>query len=74
MTGAPGQLIGPVLFLVFVLGTDLGLLRDARARAAGGRPVVLEVATLRIDAPGARFVACLLAWVVFVALHLVTRG
>lgn len=74
MTGPSAQLLGPLLLVVFVLGTDLWVLRDARDRAAEGRPVVLELGTLRIDTPEAWFVACLLLWVVFMPLYLVIRG
>jgi len=75
MTGATtAQLLGPLLFLVFVLGTDLWVLRDARARQAEGRPVVPALGGLRIDSPVAWFAAGLLVWGVFTPLYLVNRG
>lgn len=48
--------------------------RDARANAAAGTPVYLQIGTLRIDTPEAWAISCAAFFVVFLPLYLVARN
>jgi hypothetical protein len=63
----------PLLALVVVLITAAWVHADARASSDAGTPVVVVVGDLRIEAPEAWLVGCLVLWIVFFPLYLVAR-
>ena len=64
----------PLLVLVLLAGVDVWVYRDSSTRAAHDRPVVFQRGAFRIDEPAAWLVGCVLLWVVFFPLYVVSRG
>ena len=67
-------LLIPVAALVLVLATDLWVYADATTRAGRGTPVVLSIGGFTLETPVARFIACLILWVIFFPLYVVGRS
>jgi hypothetical protein len=64
----------PVLLLLVVLGVDVWIYRDAKRCVDEGTPVVLRIGGFVVDTPAMWFVSCLVLWVVFFPLYLVSRA
>ena len=64
----------PVLVLLLIVGSDLWVYQDARARAERGDPVVFATDFLRVDTPLAWLLLCLILWVVFFPLYVTLRN
>ena len=62
--------IGP---LIAWLAASLWVYRDAKANAAAGTPVYLQIGNLRIDTPKAWATACAALLIVFMPLYLTAR-
>jgi hypothetical protein len=63
-----------IALLVVVLGTDLWVLGDARARGQRGARVSVAVGNFEVSTPEAWFFGCLVLWVVFLPLYLTATG
>lgn len=66
--------LAPMLVVVVVVLTDLWVYADAKRRAASGTPVFLRIGSFTIDTPVAWGVACVVVWVVFFPIYLVSRS
>jgi hypothetical protein len=64
----------PVFVLVVILAIDAWVYQDAKRCADEGAPVVLRVGTFVLATPTQWFVACLLLWIIFFPLYLVSRS
>jgi hypothetical protein len=70
---APALLLSIAVLLVLV-GSDIWVLTDARARVRRGDRVSVAVGNLRIETPEAWFLGCVLLWVIFMPLYLTATG
>ncbi|MEO9139125.1 MAG: hypothetical protein ABI345_08670 [Jatrophihabitans sp.] len=66
--------LAPILVLVVVVLTDLWVYADAKRCATRGTPVFLRIGSFTIDTPVAWLVACVVVWVVFFPIYLVSRS
>ncbi len=67
-------MLAPVLVLLAVLGSDLWVFLDAKRCAAEGAPVTLHVAGLVIDTPIAWVLGCIILWIFFFPIYLISRS
>lgn len=67
-------MFAPVLVLLVVVGSDLWVLLDAKRCSEEGTPVTLRIAGLVIDTPMAWFLGCLILWIFFFPIYLVSRS
>jgi hypothetical protein len=70
----PGAALGPILLLLAVLASDAWVFVDAKARLDRGSPVAMTVGSFRIDAPFGWFLGCLVLWLLFFPMYLVSRA
>jgi hypothetical protein len=70
----PGSALLPVLVILVLVVFDVGVYLDAKRCAAEGSPVVLRVGTFVVETPLAWFVGCLVLWIVFFPLYLISRA
>ncbi len=59
--------------LVVLVATDAWVYLDARRWAADGSPVFVRIAGLSIETPGAWLAGCVLLWIFFFPMYLVSR-
>lgn len=64
----------PLLAIAALVAVCTWVYRDARANAAAGTPVYLQIGSLRIDTPEAWAISCAVFFVVFVPLYLAARN
>jgi hypothetical protein len=64
----------PVVLVLVIIGTDLWVYTDARARNEHGDPVVFSVGSIRLDSPEVWAVVCLVLWVLCFPLYLASRN
>ncbi|MDQ2955529.1 MAG: hypothetical protein M3Y42_01010 [Actinomycetota bacterium] len=67
-------LLAPLLVLAIVIATDLWVYADARRCAAINAPVSLRIGNLRIDTPVGWLVGCVVLWIFFFPMYLVSRS
>jgi hypothetical protein len=65
--------VGPLISLVIVAGTDAWVYVDARRWVAEGSPVFFRVGRLSVDTPAAWLGCCVVLWIVFFPVYLVSR-
>jgi hypothetical protein len=70
----PGSALLPVLVILVLVAFDVGVYLDAKRCADEGSPVVLRVGTFVVETPLAWFVGCLVLWIVFFPLYLISRA
>jgi hypothetical protein len=63
----------PFLAIVVIVAIDLWVYLDAKRHVEHGAPVELTIGALVVDTPAAWFLACLILWVIFLPLYLVSR-
>ncbi len=63
----------PLIVLLIVVGVDVWVYVDAKARQDGPDEVVMTFGSFSVDTPTAWLVGCLLLFVVFFPLYLVAR-
>ena len=63
----------PIAPLIAWVACCVWVYRDAKANAAAGTPVYLQIGTLRIDTPEAWATACLVMLIVFMPVYLAAR-
>ena len=68
----PAALV-PVLVVFVILAIDLWVYADAKQRADQGAPVVLRIGAVVVETPATWFVGCLLLWILFFPLYMVSR-
>jgi hypothetical protein len=64
----------PIIAVLLILGTDIWVYTDARARADQGDPVVFSIGSIQVDSPEVWAVVCLLLWVFAFPLYLASRN
>jgi hypothetical protein len=64
--------LAPVLTLILVVAADVWVYLDARCFAAAGSPVFLRVGAFTIDTPVAWLVGCVVLWIFFFPMYLVS--
>jgi hypothetical protein len=69
----PAALV-PVLVLLVILAIDLLVYADAKQRADQGAPVVLRIGAFVLETPETWFVVCLVLWIIFFPLYMVSRA
>jgi hypothetical protein len=69
----PASLV-PVLVLPVILAVDLWVYADAKQRADQGAPVVVRIGAFVLETPVTWLVGCLILWMVFFPLYLVSRA
>lgn len=65
---------GPLLVVLVVVATDVWVFLDAKRCSQAGSPVFLRIAILSIETPLAWLVACVLLWIFFFPMYLVSRS
>jgi hypothetical protein len=65
--------VGPLAVAVALLAVDIWVLLDAKQRTERGEPVAFRVGPIVIDSPAAWFVGCLLLWILFFPLYVISR-
>ncbi len=63
----------PIIVVLVIIGTDVWVFTDARARAERGDPVVFSVGSIQLDSPEVWAVVCLVLWVLGFPLYLASR-
>jgi hypothetical protein len=66
--------LGPVLVLLVILAIDIWVYADAKQRADQGAPVVARIGAFVLEAPQTWFVGCLILWIIFFPLYMVSRA
>lgn len=69
----PAALV-PVLVLLVILAIDLWVYADAKQRADQGAPVVVRIGAFVLETPETWFVGCLILWIIFFPLYMVSRA
>lgn len=64
----------PVFVVAAILAIDLWVYRDATRYAAEGTPVTMRIGTFVVETPIAWFLGCLVLWVIFFPLYVVSRS
>ena len=64
----------PIIAVLLILGTDIWVYTDARARADQGDPVVFSIGSIQVDSPEVWAVVCLLLWVFAFPVYLASRN
>ena len=64
----------PVLVIALVVVTDLWVYLDAARSDRAGSPVYLRIGTVKIATPALWFLACLVLWIFFFPMYLVSRN
>jgi hypothetical protein len=64
----------PIVAVLVIVGTDVGVYTDARTRAEQGNPVMLSVGSIQLNSPELRAIACLVLWVFCFPLYLASRN
>ena len=68
----PAALV-PVLVVLVILAIDQWVYADAKQRADKGAPVVLRIGAFVVETPATWFIGCLLLWILFFPLYMVSR-
>ena len=63
-----------LLALLVVLAADAWVFTDAKVRENGGAPVVVSIGSFEISRPVMWFVCCVVLWIVFFPLYVVSRN
>lgn len=71
--GAVNGMWAPVIVLVVILATDLGVYADAKAHSERGTPIVFAIGGITVDTPAAWFIGCLVLWILFFPLYMTQR-
>jgi hypothetical protein len=66
--------LAPVLVLLLILAIDLWVYADAQQRAHEEAPVVVRIGAFVLETPKTWFVGCLLLWIIFFPLYMVSRA
>ena len=66
--------LGPVLVLLVILAIDMWVYADAKQRADQGAPVVVRIGAFVLETPQTWFVGCLILWIIFFPLYMVSRA
>lgn len=72
--GAVSAAFVPVLVILAILAIDLWVYADAKRCADEGTPVVLRLGAFVVQTPAMWFVGCLVLWIVFFPLYVVSRA
>jgi hypothetical protein len=64
----------PILVLLALLATDCWVYVDANDRSKRGSPVVLSIGSMRLDTSNSWLFGCLILWIVFFPLYIMSRG
>lgn len=69
----PAALI-PVIVLLAILAIDVWVYADAQQRAGRGTPVVVRIGAFVLETPQMWFIGCLILWIIFFPLYMVSRA
>jgi hypothetical protein len=64
----------PVFVVAVILAIDLWVYLDAKRQVARGAPVEFRIGALVIDTPAIWFLGCLVLWIIFFPIYLVSRA
>jgi hypothetical protein len=64
----------PFVVALFVAGTGLWVYADAQRCAAAGSPAYLKIGPVTIDTPVAWLVGCVVLWIFFFPVYLLSRS
>jgi hypothetical protein len=64
----------PVVVLLVILAVDVWVYADAQQRAGQGTPVVVRIGGFVLKTPLTWFIGCLILWIVFFPLYMVSRA
>jgi hypothetical protein len=63
----------PFLLLLIVAATDIWVYFDAQRCVAAGSPIFFRIGGFRIDTPAAWLVGCIVVWIFFFPMYLVSH-
>jgi hypothetical protein len=66
--------LAPLLITLLVVASDVWVFLDAKRCSQAGSPVFLRIGILSIETPLAWLVACVLLWILFFPMYLVSRS
>lgn len=66
--------LAPIFVIAVVLAVDLWVYVDAKRWADAGTPVTLRVGGIVVDKPVTWFLACLVLWIIFFPMYMVSRS
>ena len=72
--GAVPASLGPLLLVLVVAATDVWVFIDAKRCSQAGSPVYLRIGPLSLETPLAWLLACVLLWIFFFPMYLVSRS
>ncbi len=64
----------PIIVVLVILGADIWVYSDAKARAENRDPVIFSVGSIQLDSPEIWAVACLFLSVLCLPLYLASRN
>lgn len=64
----------PVIVIAVIVATDLWVYLDASRCDREGTPVYLRIGAVNIQTPAWWFLACLVLWIFFFPMYLVSRN
>jgi hypothetical protein len=69
----PGSL-APLVLALAIVASDIWVFFDAKRCSQAGSPVFLRIGILSLETPLAWFVGCVLLWIFFFPMYLVSRS
>jgi len=74
MVGYMSAALVPLVVLLVILAIDVWVYADAQQRAGQGAPVVVRIGAFVLETPLTWFIGCLILWIVFFPLYMVSRA
>ena len=69
-----GAVPASLVLVLAIVASDVWVFVDAKRCSQAGSPVFLRIGPLSIETPLAWFVACVLLWIFFFPMYLVSRS
>jgi hypothetical protein len=70
----PAASLGSLLLVLVFVASDIWVFVDAKRCSQAGSPVFLRIGRLSLETPLAWFVGCVLLWIFFFPMYLVSRS
>lgn len=71
--GMPSAVLVPLVGAVAILMIDAWVYLDAREHAKQGSPVYFRVGSLVVDRPEVWLLGCLVLWIIFFPIYMLSR-